>query len=202
MKTGKVGLKDKKKIKRRKRILTAATKLFQNLGYADTTMGNIAANADVGVGTIYNYFSSKNEILLSIVVDICIEKKPDETIYENDPVQTIVTYLNSYLDQFSVFDKEIWCGWFGTLFKEPKLAEKGFELDMKIVGELAGICEKLQDRNMITDKAPALEIAQLLYTPFIASMMGYIMLAEMEMHALKKVFESQVKLIFMGLRTT
>jgi len=82
------------------------------------------------------------------------------------------------------------------------LAEKGFELDMKIVGELAGICEKLQDRNMITDKAPALEIAQLLYTPFIASMMGYIMLAEMEMHALKKVFESQVKLIFMGLRTT
>jgi len=201
MKTGKVGLKDKKKIKRRKRILTAATKLFQNMGYADTTMGDIATNADVGVGTIYNYFSSKNEILLSIVTDICIEKKPDEILYENDPVQTIVSYLNGYLDQFSVFDKEIWCGWFGTLFKEPNLVEKGFELDMKIVIELAGICEKLQDRNLITDQATALEIAQLLYTPFIASMMGYIMLAEMEMHSLKKMFESQVALIFMGLRT-
>lgn len=196
----KMGLKEKKKIKRRKRILAAATVLFQTRGYAETTINDIADKADVGVGTIYNYFSSKNEILLNIVADIFIEKKPDVTIHGDDPVQTVIRYLNNYLDEFSIFDKEIWRGWFAALFQEPNLFERAYELDMKIVGELAGMCEKTQQRQLMTQNVPALEIAKLLYTPFISWMMSYIMLADMDIHTAKKEFESQVKLIFTGLR--
>lgn len=195
-----MGLKEKKKIKRRKRILAAATGLFQDRGYAETTINDIADKADVGVGTIYNYFSSKNEILLNIVADIFIEKNADAIIYEEDPVQTVIKYLNKYLDEFSIFDKEIWRGWFAALFQEPNLFERAYELDMKIVGELAGMCEKMQERQIITQNVPAPEIAKLLYTPFISWMMSYIMLADMDIHTAKKEFESQVKLIFRGLR--
>jgi AcrR family transcriptional regulator len=195
-----LGLMEKKKKKRRKRILTAATKLFQNVGYAETTIGDIAKKADVGVGTIYNYFSSKNEILLNIVADICIEKKPAEIIYENDPVKTFISYIYGYFNEFSVFDKQIWRGWFAALFKEPNLFEKAFELDLKIVGELSGICEKMQSKNMVTLDVPAQEIAKLVYMPFISWMMSYIMLPEMDIHSAKKEFEGQLNIIFRGIK--
>lgn len=194
-----MGLQEKKKIKRKKRILAAATGLFQNRGYAETTINDIADKADVGVGTIYNYFSSKNEILLNIVADIFIEKKSDAIICEDDPVQTVIRYLNKYLDEFSIFDKEIWRGWFAALFQEPNLFERAYELDMKIVGELASMCEKMQEKQIMTQHVPALEIAKLFYTPFISWMMSYIMLADMDIHTAKKEFENQVSLIFRGL---
>ena len=195
-----MGLQEKKKIKRRKRILAAATRLFQKRGYADTTINAIADKAEVGVGTIYNYFSSKNEILLNIVADIFIEKKPEEITLENDPGQPVIGYLNNYLDEFAIFDKEIWRGWFAALFQEPNLLERAYELDMKIVGELAGICENMQARRMMTDTVPAMEIAKLLYTPFVSLMMSYIMLPDMDLDSVKKEFESQVNLIFRGLQ--
>ena len=201
MSAEKIGLKDKKKVKRRKRILAAATKLFQDRGYADTTINAIADKADVGVGTIYNYFSSKNEILLSIVADIFIEKKPDKIIYENDPARTAIRFLGYYMDEFSIFEKEIWRGWFAALFQEPNLFERAYELDMKIVGELAGICEEMQAKRMITDKVPHLEIAKLLYTPFISLVMSYIMLENMDINSAKWEFENQVSLMFRGLRS-
>ena len=194
-----MGLQEKKKIKRRKRILKAATRLFQNRGYADTTITAIADKADVGVGTIYNYFSSKNQILLNIVADIFLEKRPDEIIYANDPAQTAIRFLSYYMDEFSLFDKEIWRGWFAALFLEPDLFERAYELDMKIVGELAGICEDMQAKNMMTDKVPPKDIAKLLYMPFITLVMSYIMLEDMDIHAAKKEFEGQVTLIFRGL---
>jgi len=194
-----MGLQEKKKIKRRKRILAAATKLFQDRGYADTTINAIADKADVGVGTIYNYFSSKNEILLNIVADIFIEKKPDEIIHENDPAQTAIRFLSDYMDEFLIFEKEIWRGWFAAFFQEPNLFERAYELDMKIVGELAGICEDMQAKSMMPDKVSPLEVAKLLYAPFISLVMSYIMLEDMDIHVAKKEFKSQVKLIFRGL---
>ncbi len=195
----KMGLQEKKKIKRRKRILASATQLFQTKGYGDTTINAIADKADVGVGTIYNYFSSKNEILLNIVIDIFIEKKPDEIIYDTDPAQTIIRYLGSYLDEFTLFDKEIWRGWFAAFFQEPNLFERAYALDMKIVGELAGICEKMQAKNMIAKDVPAMDMAMLIYSPFISWVMSYIMLVEMDVDSAKKEFEKQVTLIFRGL---
>jgi len=195
-----MGLQEKKKIKRRKRILAAATRLFQTRGYADTTINAIAGKADVGVGTIYNYFSSKNEILLNIIADILLEKKSDKTIHENDPAQTVIRFLSYYMDEFSIFEKEIWRSWFAALFQEPNLFERAYELDMKIVGELAGICEEMQAKRMMTDKVPPLEAAKLLYTPFISLVMSYIMLEDMDIQAAKKEFGSQVRLIFRGLR--
>jgi AcrR family transcriptional regulator len=198
--TDKIGLKDKKKERRKKRILAAATKLFKNKGFADTTISDIAKSADVGVGTIYNYFSSKNQILLSIVADICIEKKPPETIYENDPVKTLFSYLDSYFDEFTVLDKEIWCDWFAAIFKERNVIEQAFQLDLKIVGELAGLCTKMQERKMITTDVSAQEIAMAVYTAFAAWMTSYFMLPEMDKQSAKQEFERHVNILFRGIR--
>ena len=46
----------------RSRILTVARQQFERKGYVKTSMREIAELAGVGVGNIYNYFTSKDEL--------------------------------------------------------------------------------------------------------------------------------------------
>ena len=51
---------------KRERIIAAAAKLFGDKGYHDTTTAEIAESAGVAAGTIYIYFSSKEELLVAV----------------------------------------------------------------------------------------------------------------------------------------
>jgi TetR/AcrR family fatty acid metabolism transcriptional regulator len=51
---------------KRERIIAAAAKLFGAKGYHDTTTAEIAEVAGVAAGTIYIYFSSKEELLVAV----------------------------------------------------------------------------------------------------------------------------------------
>lgn len=53
----------------RDNILTAAKELFETKGVQETTMDDIALQADYSKSTIYVYFQSKEDIYNSIVVD-------------------------------------------------------------------------------------------------------------------------------------
>ena len=48
-------------------VLAAAVECFSTLGFHGTSMRQIAAAAGTGLGNIYNYFSSKSEILLELL---------------------------------------------------------------------------------------------------------------------------------------
>jgi AcrR family transcriptional regulator len=49
----------------RERLFRAALDLFAKHGFADTTVEDITNSADVGKGTFFNYFPSKDHILLA-----------------------------------------------------------------------------------------------------------------------------------------
>ena len=55
--------------RKRGEILTAATQVFAQKGYASATTKDIADQADIGEGTLYNYFASKREIMLAIMAE-------------------------------------------------------------------------------------------------------------------------------------
>lgn len=52
--------------KRKTQILEAALDVFARRGYGETTIPDIAHEAGIAVGTIYNYFESKKDLLISI----------------------------------------------------------------------------------------------------------------------------------------
>lgn len=54
----------------RREILEAARSRFLHYGYKKTTIDEIAADAEVGKGTVYLYFSSKEDILLTIAAEV------------------------------------------------------------------------------------------------------------------------------------
>lgn len=54
----------------KKKVLTTALKLFANNGFHGTTTAKIAKEARVSEGTIYKYFSSKEDLLISLLQPI------------------------------------------------------------------------------------------------------------------------------------
>ncbi len=61
--------RERKKRETRRRIADAAIALFLDQGYDRTTVVQIAAAADVDPKTFFNYFGSKDEVLLASSVD-------------------------------------------------------------------------------------------------------------------------------------
>lgn len=51
----------------RKNIMETAVKLFAETGFKDTSIAKIAKDADVGKGTIYWHFDSKEDLFFSII---------------------------------------------------------------------------------------------------------------------------------------
>ncbi len=64
-------------IDRKQLILEAAKKSFSLFGYKATTMDQVAKLANVGKGTIYTFFKSKEEILDEIVTSLIRDMKAE-----------------------------------------------------------------------------------------------------------------------------
>jgi len=97
-----MGLREQKKTKRLQRILDAATTLFVWEGFDDVKAEDIAEMAEVSVGTLYNYFGGKNEILMTLVA---IENEALEELgkdFAPDPkasaTESITALMNLFFD--------------------------------------------------------------------------------------------------------
>lgn len=60
-----MGLRERKKIQTRRRLLTEATKLFTDRGFDQVSVAEIAEAADVSKMTVFNYFDSKEDLVFA-----------------------------------------------------------------------------------------------------------------------------------------
>jgi AcrR family transcriptional regulator len=88
---------------RRAEIVDAAILSFSCKGYHDTKISDIAERIGCGVGTIYNYFPSKKNLLLAAVdgiIDIVLEKMDRINEIEDNPIARIrkkgLAFLGDY----------------------------------------------------------------------------------------------------------
>ena len=66
----KISLRKQKKFQARQKILSAAAQQFELHGFANTSISNIMQAAELGVGTFYNYFGSKEDVLLTLAKNL------------------------------------------------------------------------------------------------------------------------------------
>lgn len=66
----KIGLRNRKKLQARQTILNVAAEQFKRHGFANTSIADIMQAANLGVGTFYNYFGSKEEVLLTLAKNL------------------------------------------------------------------------------------------------------------------------------------
>jgi AcrR family transcriptional regulator len=90
-----INRRERKKINSKKAIVDAAVKLFSQKGYQETAVADIMNEADLGIGTFYNYFQSKEEILKSLLSEIVEEINAfyETLLKEPKPVAEILTEM-------------------------------------------------------------------------------------------------------------
>jgi TetR/AcrR family fatty acid metabolism transcriptional regulator len=110
--------KSEDKADKRTLILDAAMKTFVKRGYSDTRVSEIAAEAKVAEGTLYNYFPSKEEILLAL-----FDEKWDGII---DKIKKKISRLNDPNDKLkAIFSMVV------TMFKKDRHLAEIFLIDVK-----------------------------------------------------------------------
>ncbi|MBH5318649.1 TetR/AcrR family transcriptional regulator [Paenibacillus sp. GSMTC-2017] len=92
-------------IDRRQQIVEAAAKSFSMFGYKATTMDQVAKIANVGKGTIYTFFTNKEELFQEIMNRLSLEMKriAEKAI---DPNQMFFDNLNAALELLLDFREE------------------------------------------------------------------------------------------------
>jgi TetR/AcrR family transcriptional repressor of mexJK operon len=65
-----------KDLVKRQAILDAAKRLFMDLGYANTSMDNVATEAGVSKLTVYSHFNDKETLFSAAVIAKCEEQVP------------------------------------------------------------------------------------------------------------------------------
>jgi AcrR family transcriptional regulator len=64
-----VSRRERNKQEKRERIIAAARELFATRGFATTTTAEVATRADIGVGTLFLYVASKEDLLVLVFRD-------------------------------------------------------------------------------------------------------------------------------------
>lgn len=92
---------------RKRRILVSAIKVFGDKGFQNATIAEIARDAGIGDATIYEYFESKEDLLLAIPVEITKELIPE-----------IHDHMMGIKGAFNKLRKFIWW-WLNYIEKNP-----------------------------------------------------------------------------------
>src|SRR4051794_16321034 len=87
--------------RRREEILETAAKLFAKLGYSGTDTQILADELEVGKGTLYRYFPSKEELFLATVDRVMRKLRTEvDASIENlaDPLDRISRAVRTFLE--------------------------------------------------------------------------------------------------------
>ena len=89
--------RERKKQEVRSRIIDTAISLFGRHGLANVTVDHIADMADVGKGTIYNYFKTKEDIVVAYLAGLepAIQAKVQKLLQKKDLTlaETLIEYI-------------------------------------------------------------------------------------------------------------
>jgi len=122
---------------RRERLFRAALDLFARRGFAETTVEDITNAADLGKGTFFNYFPSKEHILLAFV-EMQLGKLQDafkEMRSSNVPVPVFLRSLGARMTQEPMRNPALIRVLLQTfLTDDSKVREPMLELQNRVIG--------------------------------------------------------------------
>jgi AcrR family transcriptional regulator len=199
-------LRLRQKRKREKGILGAAEKLITSKGYINTSIEEIADKAEVGVGTVYNYFQSKPKLLMALFRRYHLELTEDGNSILNNPPDNAVEALSALLRIYFEgplmrFHKDHMREILSILVNERlAIRKETMEHDYMIIEQVTKLIEILQSRNLINRNIPANEMAIPVYSIFTLAGMTFIYDDDMTVDAAMEAIRDNMQLIYNGLK--
>jgi AcrR family transcriptional regulator len=150
------GLRAKHKIDRNSRIVEAASGLFRREGYEGARIEEIAAKAEVSVGTIYNYYRNKGDILVAIVsMEVHEVLAAGQRILQKPPKnveKAVDALIATYIDHSLVYlSKEMWRQAMATSTQQPDspFGKTYTALDRDLANQTCALIAKLQELGLV-----------------------------------------------------
>lgn len=91
-----LSLRERNRQRLTQRIVDAAAELFRTVGYEQTTMDAIAERAEVSRGTLFNYFATKQSLLLPFAYELYKQKVQPEVRSYLDTSPTTLEALRAF----------------------------------------------------------------------------------------------------------
>jgi AcrR family transcriptional regulator len=164
------GLRAKQKANRHTRILDAASTLFRESGFDAVKMEAIAAAAEVSIGTIYNYYQNKGDLLVAIVaMEVHEVLAAGEKVIAKPPRsadKAIDSLIGNYIEHSLVYlSKEMWRQAMATAIHQPNspFGATYAELDVALARQVVRLIEHLQALKMVDLKADAKSLGELIF---------------------------------------
>ncbi|ADQ14468.1 TetR/AcrR family transcriptional regulator [Halanaerobium hydrogeniformans] len=178
-----MSLRNKRKQETREQILKYARHLFSDRGYQQTTVSEIAAQSGIAEGTIYNYFDSKGEILVTIFAEYFPQKsyqfndiKPGKP---EDLVEEIINFLEHHLSIVKKLDKSLLREGFSLQLKYKHENENIFKeldkIDQKIIKEVREFLFELKDKKVIVSDVDLYKFTNICYSIYHYNFSKFVM---------------------------
>lgn len=150
------GLREKQKATRTQRILDVAFELFRTVGYEAARIEDIALQAELSVGTFYNYFPSKAEILLAMVTleveNVLAGGERSLRLKHKDVAAALDHLIGGYYANTFVFTtKEMWRVAMAQMISRPEtqFSRRYSDLDRRLIQQVCACLRGLQTKGMV-----------------------------------------------------
>lgn len=185
------GLRERQKADRTTRILDAATWLFRETGYGAVRIEDIAQAAEVSVGTLYNYFTNKGDLLLAIVsMEVEEVLSAGKAVVENPPRdvgQAFARLIGIYYDHsLHYLSKEMWRTAMAICIEAPAtpFSMRYTELDALLSGQVCDLVRRMQELGYARSEVDAEAVGQLVFNNLNQMFTEFVKLDAMPMEEL------------------
>lgn len=176
------GLREKKKAKTREAILRTAKRLFISQGYTNTAMSDIALDCEVGVGTLYNYYKSKSELLMEIFLnDLPNLSNKVEAIRQDDSLdlrEKLHRVITQFMSAFHQFPRSFYRELFAVVFNDTGNTTEVFhgmvDTDKQFMALLAEMLEREKRSCRLSATYPVDTSVGLMYSALAMQIMMYL----------------------------
>ncbi len=126
--------REEKKQLTRTKVMTSAKQHFKTYGYEKTKLKNIAKEVEIGEGTLFNYFPTKQKLLVEVIGEYF--QSEIYNIYSNDINSELRAALDHYLKNLDLIDKDLLKVVFSNAFSGSDVYQRMVLLDDGILREL------------------------------------------------------------------
>jgi AcrR family transcriptional regulator len=156
------GRRARRSAETRERLFRAALDLFTRKGFTETTVEDITEAADVGKGTFFNYFPSKDHILLAFgeMQLAKLESAVGEARAGHEPLPQFLRSLGVRMTQEPIRNPGIVRSLLQAYLSTTEVREAMLDLQKRIHALHTEIILLGQERGEIRSDLPATEIAQ------------------------------------------
>ena len=186
-------------------IVDAASASFNDIGYEATTMEAIARSCGISVGTVYNYFGTKNAILAAIVTEQTDEVMGAASerldLEQEDPVDALMPVVEVYLSQMTGYGPDLLKELFRAGFDpaQTELLADFVSADERVLVQLGESLRGMRARGLLSQAVDVDGAAFLVYSIVAAALMIFASIPGSTPDEAIAACENQLRIAFGGL---